>query len=201
MLTHAAGVAFSIAALVILIRYAVSNGDGYHVVGVSIFGACLILSYLSSTVYHTLREPKIKHAFRVVDHACIFLLIAGSYTPFALVNMRGGWGWSLFGVAWGLALVGILFKVLFVKRFRIVSVLIYIGMGWLIVVAIKPTVASIQTGGIVWLVIGGLMYTGGTTFYLWRKLPYNHAIWHLFVMAGSFCHFLAILWYVAPATA
>lgn len=199
ILTHAAGVVFSIAAVVVLIRFSLYYRDAYHMVSVSVFGASLILLYLASTIYHMITEPNIKHVFRIVDHACIFILIAGSYTPFMLVNLRGGWGWSLFGVVWGLAVFGILFKILFVKRFKFLSTMIYIGMGWLIIVAIKPTIDAVPAGGMLWLLAGGLLYTGGTAFYLWKQLPYNHAIWHLFVMGGSFCHFLAILLYAVPA--
>lgn len=198
ILTHAAGVVFSIAAIVILVRYSLYYGDTYHMVSVSVFGASLVLLYLASTIYHAISHPEIKHVFRIVDHACIFILIAGSYTPFMLVNLRGGWGWSLFGVIWGLAFFGILFKILFVKRFQILSTMVYVGMGWLIIVAIKPAVAAVPAGGMLWLLAGGLLYTGGTAFYLWKQLPYNHAIWHLFVMGGSFCHFLAILLYAVP---
>ena len=196
--THAVGVVFSIVALVLMVLYAVENGDPYFIVAVSIFGATLILLYLMSTLYHSVRHPKVKHVFRVFDHSCIYLLIAGSYTPFTLVTLRGGWGWTLFGLTWGLALCGIIFKIFFTKRFSILSTLMYIALGWLVVIAIKPVVGTVPAGGLAWLVAGGLLYTFGVLFYVWRRIPYHHAIWHLFVMAGSFCHFLAVYYYVTP---
>jgi len=196
--THAVGVLLSIVALVLMVVFAAENGDPYFIVAVSIFGATLILLYLMSTLYHSFRHPKVKHVFRVFDHSCIYLLIAGSYTPFTLVSMRGGWGWTLFGITWGLALCGIVFKIFFTKRFNILSTLMYIALGWLVVVAAKPIIASVPTGGIVWLFAGGMLYTSGVVFYVWRRVPYHHAIWHLFVMAGSFCHFLAVYYYVLP---
>lgn len=199
--THAVGVVFSIAALVLMVLYAVENGDPYFIVAVSIFGATLILLYLMSTLYHSVRHPKVKHVFRVFDHSCIYLLIAGSYTPFTLVTLRGGWGWTLFGLTWGLALCGIIFKIFFTKRFSILSTLMYIALGWLVIVAIKPLLGAVPTGGVAWLVAGGLLYTFGVVFYAWRRIPYHHAIWHLFVMAGSFCHFLAVYYYVIPPQA
>ena len=199
--THAVGVVFSIAALVLMVLYAAKNGDPYFIVAVSIFGATLILLYLMSTLYHSVQHPKVKHVFRVFDHACIYLLIAGSYTPFTLVTLRGGWGWTLFGLTWGLAFCGIMFKVFFTKRFSILSTLMYIALGWLVVIAIKPVVGAVPTGGLAWLLAGGLLYTFGVLFYVWRRIPYHHAIWHLFVMAGSFCHFLAVYYYVMPPRA
>lgn len=196
--THAVGVLLSIVALVLMVVFAAENGDPYFIVAVSVFGGTLILLYLMSTLYHSFRHPKVKHVFRVFDHSCIYLLIAGSYTPFTLVSMRGGWGWTLFGITWGLALCGIVFKIFFTKRFNILSTLMYIALGWLVVVAAKPIIASVPTGGIVWLFAGGMLYTSGVVFYAWRRVPYHHAIWHLFVMAGSFCHFLAVYYYVLP---
>lgn len=196
--THAAGVLLSIVALILMVVYAVHNGDVYHIVSVSIFGATLILLYLMSTLYHVFRHPTVKHVFRVFDHSCIYLLIAGSYTPFTLVTLRGGWGWTLFGLTWGLALCGIVFKIFFTKRFDILATLTYIALGWLVLIAIKPVLHSIPSGGLAWLVAGGLLYTFGVVFYLWRRIPYHHAIWHLFVMGGSFCHFLAVYYYVLP---
>ena len=196
--THAVGIVLSIVALVLMVLFAAENGDPYFIVAVSIFGATLILLYLTSTLYHSVRHPKVKYVFRVFDHVCIYLLIAGSYTPFTLVTLRGGWGWTLFGLTWGLALFGIIFKIFFTKRFSILSTFMYIALGWLVVIAIKPVVLTVPAGGLAWLVAGGLLYTFGVLFYLWRRIPYHHAIWHLFVMAGSFCHFLAVYYYVMP---
>lgn len=196
--THGIGALLSIVALVVMVVYATRYGNPYHIVSVSIFGATLILLYLMSTLYHTFRDPKIKHVFRVFDHSCIYLLIAGSYTPFTLVTLRGGWGWTLFGLTWGLALCGVVFKIFFTKRFNLLSTLMYIALGWTAIIAIKPVIENVPVWGITWLVSGGLLYTFGTIFYLWRRIPYHHAIWHLFVMAGSFCHFLAVFYYVLP---
>ncbi len=196
--THGLGVALSIAALVVMVVYAARHGDPYHIVSVSIFGATLILLYLGSTLYHTVTGPKTKHVFRLIDHSCIYLLIAGSYTPFTLVSLRGDWGWTLFGVTWGLALAGIVFKVFFAKRFSLLATMTYIGLGWLVVVAAVPVMNHVPTGGLVLLAAGGFMYTFGVIFYLWERIPYHHAIWHVMVMAGSFLHFLAVYYFVLP---
>lgn len=196
--THALGALLSVAALVLMVVYAMREGDPYHIVSVSIFGATLILLYIMSTLYHSIQEPKVKHVFRVFDHSCIYLLIAGSYTPFTLVTLRGGWGWTLFGVTWGLALCGVVFKIFFTKRFNFLSTMMYIALGWSVLIAIKPVLENVPPGGVFWLVSGGLLYTFGTIFYLWRRIPYHHAIWHVFVMGGSFCHFLAVFYYVLP---
>lgn len=199
--THGFGVVLSIVALVLMVSYAVRDGDPYHIVSVSIFGATLILLYLMSTLYHAITHPKTKYVFRVLDHSSIYLLIAGSYTPFTLVLLRGGWGWTLFGLSWGLALCGVVFKIFFTKRFNLLSTLMYIGLGWLVIIAIKPAMQTIPPGALGLLLAGGLLYTGGVAFYLWRRIPYHHAIWHGFVMGGSFCHFLAVYYYVLPPSA
>ena len=164
----------------------------------SIYGSTLILLYLASTFYHSIQSPRAKKTFRVLDHSAIFLLIAGTYTPFTLVNLRGAWGWTLFGLVWGLAIGGIILKVFFVGRFRILSVCLYIGMGWLVLIAFKPRLSVIPVNGIIWLGIGGLAYTFGVIFYAFKQIPFNHAIWHLFVLAGSVCHFFSIFFYVLP---
>ncbi len=198
IVTHGLGVVLSIVALVVMVAYAARHGDPYHVVSVSIFGATLILLYLGSTLYHAVTHEKTKYVMRVIDHSCIYLLIAGSYTPFTLVTLRGSWGWTLFGVTWGLALAGIVFKVFFTKRFNVLSVATYIALGWLVVIAAKPVLHHVPSGGIVWLFAGGMFYTLGVVFYLWRRIPFHHAIWHCMVMGGSFCHFLAVYYYVLP---
>jgi len=197
-LTHGFGAALSAAGLVLLVTVSVRQGDAWHVVSTAIFGTTLVLLYTASMLYHTLEGDGLKYLLRKFDHAAIFLLIAGSYTPFLLVTLRGPWGWSLFGVVWGLAAIGVALKFWFAGRFRLASTLIYIGMGWLAMVAIKPLAAALPVGGLRLLIAGGLCYTGGTVFYLWRKLPYQHAIWHLFVLAGSACHWAAVLLYVVP---
>jgi hemolysin III len=197
-LTHAVGAALSIAGLSVLVAHAASEGDPWRVVSFSIYGATLVTLYLASTLYHTFRRPRLKHYLRLADHSAIFLLIAGTYTPFTLVNMRGPWGWTLFGIIWGLAIAGVTMKLLFGPRFMAVSVSLYIAMGWIVVIAIKPTLESIPAAGILWMVMGGVAYTSGVVFFAWKTLPYSHAIWHLFVMAGSMCHFIAVLFHALP---
>jgi hemolysin III len=197
-ITHGAGVLLSIVALVLLIVFSSIYGNASHVVSCAIFGVTLILLYSASTLYHSAQKPQIKSVFKILDHSCIYLLIAGTYTPFLLVTLRGVLGWTMFAVIWFLALAGVLFKVFFVNRFKIISTIAYVLMGWIIIFAIKPLIDSLQSGGIVWLVAGGLAYTLGVIFYAWEKLPFNHAIWHLFVLAGSICHFFAVIFYVLP---
>jgi len=181
-----------------LVVLAVRSGDVWKVVSFTVYGATLVCLYLSSTLYHGFRSPAVKRILRYFDHSAIYLLIAGTYTPFTLVSLRGGWGWTLFALIWGLAFVGLVMTVLGAGRSRILASLVYIGMGWLVVIAIKPLLAAIPAGGIAWLVAGGMSYTLGVVFYVWKGLPFNHAIWHLFVLAGSVCHFMAILLYVLP---
>ncbi len=198
-ITHGIGAALGVVALVVLVILGAARGDTWHVVSFAVYGSTLVLLYVFSTLYHAFQRPGVKRVLRHLDHSAIYLLIAGTYTPFTLINMRGPWGWSLFGTIWGLALLGIGLNFILVGRSRILASLVYIGMGWLAVVAIKPLLATVPTGGIAWLVAGGLAYTFGVVFYIWKKLPFNHAVWHLFVLAGSVCHFLAILLYVLPA--
>ncbi len=196
--THGIGILLSFAALMIMLVYSVRNGSVWHIVGAVVFGCGLILAYTSSTLYHSFQKVKVKAVFRILDHVSIFILIAATYTPLTLVNLRGPWGWSLFGLVWGLALFGIIVECTSLRRFRLASVLLYIGMGWIMIVAIKPMLAMVQTGGLILLLAGGLTYTIGCLFYAWKRLPYNHALWHLFVLGGSVCHFFAILFYVLP---
>lgn len=196
--THGLGILLSIAGLAVLVTLAALRSDAWAVVGAAIFGASLILLYSTSTLYHSFRNEALKRFLRKCDHAAIFILIAGSYTPFMLVNLRGPWGWSLFGVVWGLALAGVALKFWFTGRFKLLSTLLYIGMGWLIVIALKPMLASVTPAGMWLLLAGGLCYTGGAAFYMMKKLPYHHAIWHGFVMAGSICHYFAIMYAIIP---
>ncbi|MCX6949706.1 MAG: hemolysin III family protein [Opitutae bacterium] len=198
-LTHGLGIVASLLGLVCLVVFAVRFGTGWHVVSVTIFGVALVLLYTSSTLYHSFQHVPTKQVLQKFDHAAIFLLIAGTYTPFLLVTLRGPWGWSLFGVVWGLAITGIVLKFWFAGRFRLVSTLIYIGMGWLVMIALKPLRAALPGAGLELLLAGGLCYTGGTIFYLWKRLPYHHAIWHLCVLGGSACHWFSIFFYVLPA--
>ncbi|MHB8138351.1 MAG: PAQR family membrane homeostasis protein TrhA [Smithellaceae bacterium] len=200
-ITHGAGVLLSIAALILLIVFSSIYGSTSHVVSCTIFGVTLILLYTASTLYHSCQKPQLKNIFKIVDHSCIYLLIAGTYTPFLIVTLRGAIGWTMFAVIWFLAVSGIVFKIFFVHRFKIVSTIAYVLMGWMMIFAIKPLIDSIQSGGIIWLFAGGLAYSLGVIFYVWEKLPFNHAIWHLFVLAGSVCHFFAVLFYVLPMKA
>ncbi|PKN33592.1 MAG: hemolysin D [Deltaproteobacteria bacterium HGW-Deltaproteobacteria-19] len=198
-LTHGAGVLLSVACLAVMVIFASLHGNARHVVGCSVFGVSLVLLYTASTLYHSAHSPRLKHIFKTMDHACIYLLIAGTYTPFMLVTLQGRWGWSLLGIVWGIALLGIVFKIFFVYRFRTAATVAYILMGWLAVVAIKPLLANLSAAGLAWLVAGGLSYTVGAVFYLMKRLPYSHAIWHIFVLGGSLCHFFAVLFHVIPA--
>ncbi|HET6230637.1 MAG TPA: hemolysin III family protein [Longimicrobiaceae bacterium] len=194
--THGAGLLASAVALPVLVALAAMHGTVWHVVAASVFGGSLVALYGASTIYHAVRSPRAKHVMRIADHSAIYLLIAGTYTPFTLVTLRGPWGWSLFGVVWGLAAAGIAFKLFFVDRFIGLSTAMYVAMGWLVVVAAKPMLALVPAGGLGWMAAGGLAYTGGVVFFLWHRLRYSHAVWHLFVLAGSACHFVAILRYV-----
>lgn len=198
-ITHAIGVALSLAALVILVVYAAMQGDGWKVVSFSIYGTTLVLLYTASTLYHSFSSERARHYLKIFDHSAIYLLIAGTYTPFLLVMIRGAWGWTLFGIIWGLAIVGIIFKLFFVHRFNVVSTIIYLLMGWLILIAFRPLITYVPENGLYWLLAGGLSYSFGVIFYLWKRIPYHHAIWHLFVLGGSICHFFAVLFYVLPS--
>ena len=199
--THGLGVALAVAGLAVLVSMAALRGEPWQVVSFSVYGGSLILLYLVSTLYHGLTKPETKTIFKFFDHASIYILIAGTYTPFTLVSIRGGWGWSLFGVIWGLAILGILFKIKNTGRWGKVSAAVYVLMGWLCVIALHRMIATIPTAGLIWLFTGGVLYTGGLIFYGWKKLPYNHAVWHLFVLGGSTCHYFAILFHVPGGTA
>jgi hemolysin III len=196
--THGLGLALSVAGCAVLVTVAALRGSARHIVACSIYGATLVCLYGASTVYHSVSSPQVKHILRILDHSSIYLLIAGTYTPFTLILLRGGWGWTLFGLVWGLSVAGIVLKVWFVDRVPIVSTLVYVAMGWLVIIAIKPVVAVVPLAAILWLLAGGVFYTGGVVFFAWEKLPYHHAIWHLFVLGGSVCHYFAVLYYVVP---
>jgi len=198
VLPHGAGSILLAAAVALLIVFACLKGNAWHIVSFSVYGGTLLLLYMVSTLYHYLRSPKAKKVFEVLDHSAIFLLIAGTYTPFLLVPLNGPWGWSLFGVVWGLSLLGIIYKVFFTGRHRAFSTSLYIGLGLLVLIALKPLLQSLPIGGLVFLALGGLCYIGGTYFYHGERLVYSHAIWHLFVLAGSLLHYFAILFYVLP---
>ena len=197
--THALGAILSIAALVILVAIASIEGSASQVVSFSIYGLTLITLYLSSTFYHGFYSPRIKHIFKLADHSAIFLLIAGTYTPFALLCLKGTWRWYFLGIIWGFAIFGILWTLLYYQRYRRIFTPLYLVMGWLGVMIFKPLLSVIPLAGVLWLVGGGVFYTLGVLF-LGRKLPYGHAVWHLFVLTGSLCHFLGILFYVLPVS-
>lgn len=194
--THGAGLLASIVGLVVMLVAAVTRGDAWVIVACAVYGTTLVLLYLASTLYHALALTRARGVMRRLDHAAIYLLIAGTYTPFVLVSLRGPWGWTLFGISWGLALLGITAKAVLGPRWPIVSTTVYILMGWLVLVAVGPLLQHVPGGAIAWLVAGGLSYTGGVVFYAWERMRYSHAIWHLFVMAGSVCHFVAVMRYV-----
>jgi hemolysin III len=196
--THGIGAVLSAAALVLLIVFSSMKGTAWHVVSFTIYGITMLMLYTNSTLVHALKEGKAKDLFEFFDHSSIYLFIAGTYTPFLFVAVRGTLGWTLFGIIWGIALAGVIFKAFFTKKFLFMSTIFYIAMGWLIVTAWQPLVVAIPTGGIVLLVAGGLMYTLGTLFYVWRGFPFHHAIWHLFVLAGSILHFFAVIVYLTP---
>ncbi len=198
-ITHGIGAALSVAGLTILVVLAVMSGNVRQIVGFSIYGASLIILYLASTLYHSFQKPEVKHVLKIIDHAAIYLLIAGTYTPFLLVGVQGAWGWTMLVLIWGLAILGISFKALFIDRFQKLSVLGYVLMGWLSVLIIKSLLDTIAVGGLIWLAAGGAIYTIGVIFYSLKRIPYMHGVWHLFVLGGSICHYFAVLLYLAPA--
>ncbi|RJP16083.1 MAG: hemolysin III family protein [Candidatus Abyssobacteria bacterium SURF_5] len=191
--THGIGALLSVAGLAVLVVFAALHGDRWHVISFSIFGGSLICLYGASTLYHGFSRPSIKTFFKKLDHSAIFLLIAGTYTPFMLVTLRGAWGWSLFGIIWTMAVAGICIKSVSGFKFRKLSALVYLFMGWLGVVAIKEIISAAPPPTVALLVVGGLSYTAGVLFYLYRKLPFNHGIWHMFVLCGSVSHYFAVL--------
>jgi len=197
-ITHGIGLVLSIVGLAVLVFLSVMRGNAWHIVGCTTFGVSLVLLYTASTMYHSFRTPRWKRILKTLDHTAIYLLIAGTYTPFTLVNLRGFWGWTLFTLVWSLSVFGILWKIFNVDRYQIISTLIYVAMGWLVVIAIKPLFLGIPLSGIAWLVAGGLFYTVGVIFFAANRIPYNHAIWHVFVLAGSICHYIAVMLYVLP---
>ncbi|GIP39092.1 hemolysin III family protein [Paenibacillus sp. J31TS4] len=196
--THGFGSVLSLAALVVLIVFAAIKGTAFHVVSFTIYGSAMLLLYLASTLVHAFPEGRAKNLLEIADHSMIYVFIAGTYTPLLFHVIQGPLGWTLFGIVWGVALFGIVFKSFFVSRFLYTSTILYIAMGWIIVLAWKPLTANLASGGVNLLVAGGILYTVGTVFYVWRSFPYHHAVWHLFVLGGSVLHFFAILLYVLP---
>ncbi|GAA5415728.1 UPF0073 inner membrane protein YqfA [Paraliobacillus ryukyuensis] len=197
-ITHGIGILISIAALVLLIVFASLQGSAWHVVSFTLFGATMVLLYTSSTILHSLRDGKAKDVFEILDHSSIYFFIAGTYTPFLFVVVQGTAGWTLFGIVWGLAIGGTIFKIFFVKKFLFISTILYIVMGWLIVFTWGPLTEKIAPNGIILLVIGGILYTVGAIFYMWRWFKFHHALWHLFVLAGTILHFFTVILYVLP---
>jgi hemolysin III len=197
-ITHGLGAALSIAGLTLLVAWAALFGDTWQVVSVSIYGGTLVFLYLASTLYHAIQHFHAKRVFHVLDHVGIALLIAGTYTPILLIQMREWWGWLFFGVIWSLALVGAGIKAFFTGRFVRVSTATYVAMGWLSLLLLKPMLTTMGIGGMAWMIAGGLSYSLGVIPFLWTRLPFNHAIWHLFVIGGSVCHYMAIWHYVLP---
>lgn len=195
--THGLGALFALIGGVVLIVLAALFGDIWKLTGAIVFSSSLILLYVASTLYHAIPHAASKARLKIFDHCAIYLLIAGTYTPFALVGLRGPWGWTLLGLAWSLAIAGCIFKLYFTGRFKLLSTAIYVAMGWMVLIAIEPMLRLLPTWTLGWLLAGGVAYTAGTLFYMSRRLPYAHAIWHGFVLAGSVCHFVAVYSQVA----
>jgi hemolysin III len=198
IISHATGFILSIVALVFLVTHANLRGDVWHIVSFSIFGASLVILYAASTIYHSAKNPEVRNRLKIFDHASIYVLIAGTYTPFTLVTLKGTIGWVIFGISWGMAITGIILKIFFTGRYNLISTLMYVLMGWLIVFAIKPLINNLPFGGLLWLVAGGISYTIGALIYSIKKINFNHAIFHMFVLLGSFCHFMSVFFYVLP---
>jgi len=196
--THGFGILLSIVGLSVLVAFSSLNGSVILIVSCAIFGASLIFSYTSSTLYHAITNEKVKQIFRQFDHAAIYFLIAGTYTPIALVSLGGVWGWTIFSIIWLSAIIGITLKFVYPHRFKKLSVVLYLIMGWFVVIAIQQIMLHMQSGGLWLMLIGGLFYSVGVIFYVWKSLPYNHAIWHLFVLGGSISHYFMVLLYVIP---
>ena len=197
-ITHGVGALLAIAGAVYLIAVS-TGGSAWLVVSCSVFAATLVLVYICSTLYHSLVRTRARHVFHILDHSSIYLLIAGTYTPFTLVSLRGPVGWTLFGVVWSLAVAGVVFKSFAVDRFEVASAVVYLAQGWFVVVAVVPLIHAIGWHGVMWLGAGGIAYTLGIVFFAYDRLRYFHALWHLFVLAGSICHYFGILFYVVPA--
>ena len=196
--THAVGLVFSVAALVLLVTRATLYGNVWHIVSFSVFGVSLIILYAFSTIYHSATNPVLRGRLRIIDHASIYVLIAGTYTPFSLVTLSGLSGWMIFSFSWAMAITGIILKLFFTGRYNLISTLMYVFMGWIIIFAIKPLINNLSSDGLFWLVAGGIAYTVGAILYGFKKIKFNHAIFHVFVLLGSFCHFVSVYFYVLP---
>lgn len=198
IISHAAGIVLSLVGLVFLIRHAILHGNIWHIFSFSIFGISLVILFTASTLYHSSKSVKLRSRMRIVDHAAIYILIAGTYTPFTLVTLRGTIGWAIFGISWGMAIMGITLKLYFTGKYNIVSTLMYVLMGWIIVFAVKPLISNLPTAGLAWLAVGGTAYTAGAILYSIKAIKLNHAIFHLFVLMAAFCHFVSVYFYVLP---
>jgi hemolysin III len=199
IISHAIGFILSIVALVLLVTHANLHGNILHIVSFSIFGTSLIILYISSTFYHSAKKSDLRNKLKITDHASIYILIAGTYTPFTLVTLNGTIGWVIFGTSWGLALTGIIFKLFFTGRYDLISTVMYVLMGWVIVFAIKPLINNLPLEGFLWLFAGGISYTIGAILYSIKRIKFNHAIFHVFVLIGSFSHFMSVFFYVLPS--
>lgn len=195
-ITHGIGAILSVAGLVVLVIVSLFYGNPWHMISYTIFGGTMLFLYMSSTLVHALREGKAKDVFEILDHSAIYFFIAGTYTPYLLLIVKGWEGWTMFGIVWGLAVLGTIFKCFFVKKYLFTSTILYILMGWSIVIIWKPIIMNLNPTGLHLLIAGGIIYTLGSVFYVWRGFKYHHAIWHVFVMAGSACHFFGIFLYV-----
>ena len=196
--SHALGFLLSIVAFALLVNHANMYGDVLHVVSFSVFGISLITLYAASTIYHSAKDLKLRNRLRILDHASIYILIAGTYTPFTLITLGGSTGWTIFAISWGMALTGIILKVFFTGRFDLISTFMYVFMGWIIIFALEPLINNLSYEGLVWLIAGGIAYTMGAVLYSIEKMKFNHATFHLFVLIGSFCHFVSVFYYVLP---
>ena len=198
-ITHGIGVILSIVGLSWMLYVSINVADPWRIVASSIYGTTLIALFLASTLYHSMYASRHRDIFKLLDHCAIYLLIAGTYTPFTLVMIQGGWGWTLFGLIWGMTVLGFVCKIFLPTHFQAASVVSYLVMGWLAVIAAKPLIAAVPLNAVLWLLVGGLAYTAGTVFYGFKIVRYNHTVWHLFVIAGSLCHYLAVMFYVVPS--
>jgi len=196
IISHAIGLVLSIVALLLMLFRASDSGNTLHIVSAAIFGASLIALYAASTMYHSAKDPNVRSRLRINDHATIYILIAGTYTPFTLITLNGWVGWTIFGVSWGMAIAGVVLKLFLTGRYNVLSTMMYVLMGWIIIFAVKPLINSLSSEGLFWLVAGGVAYTTGAVIYSIKKIKFNHAIFHLFVLLGSSCHFISVYFYV-----
>ena len=199
--THGIGLVMSLAGFAALVALAFARGGVWHIAGCAVYGATLVALYAASTLYHSVQKPRLKNIFLVADQVAIYLLIAGTYTPFMLVNLRGFWGWTLLTSVWTLAICGIVCRIALDERSKGITVGLYVAVAWIAIIAVKPIFTTIPLGGLAWIGAGGFSYMTGLIFFTWRRLPFHHTIWHLFVMAGSACHYFAVMFYVLPAPA